>query len=199
MKSVNIACLVTILFAAALSFSCASTGGDAVTNEGYRWNFADPGAGTAGWTTAPDEFWDFKGTIDLSRDDTFLGRPMLRVDVDFSGDVGSWWSEPKLKYDFDETFELRGLNRFAFDMYFNPRNATAGSFKGKVIFLYNTGTVLEAELDSILATEEAGDYLKASVVFRFRSTRSINSLRLGIVGAVTDYKGPIFIDNLRLE
>lgn len=198
MKSVKL-CFV-VLVAVALVFSCASTGGgEQFVNEGFKWNFDDPEAGTAGWVTAPDEYWDFKGTLELSRDDIAFGRPMLRADVDFSKDSGSWWSEPKLRFDFEEPIELRGLSRLNFDMYYNPEYSTTGSFKGKFIGFLNERSVVEAELESIRAVEEVGGYYRAAVSFRFRSSRQIDSLRIGIVGAVTNYNGPIFIDNIRFE
>jgi len=192
--------LMAVLFAAILTFSCASSGGsEGPVNEGYRWSFADPEAGVGNWDLATEDFWDFKGTIDLSRDDATLGKPMLRVDVDFSKDVGSWWSEPKLLYKFDEPLELRGLNRFSFDLYYNPQYQTRGSFKGKVVGLSGKNIAVEAELESFGIAEPVGDYLKATVNFRLRSSRSIDSLHLGIVGAVTDYNGPLFMDNIRWE
>lgn len=198
MKFVKILCIV--LIAVVLMFSCASTGGgDAFVNEGYKWNFDDPEAGVAGWDLARDDFWDFNGTINLSRDDTAFGKPMLRVDVDFSADSESWWSEPKLKYVFSEPLKLRGLRRFVFDMYYNPHYSTKGSFKSKFMGFNNRTSVVEVELDTLRAYYEVGDYQKVTVEFRINSSRRINNLHLGIVGAVTDYNGPIFIDNMRLE
>jgi len=198
MKSIKFNFTVIVLLAASvLILSCASAGGSQTPV--FRWNFDNADAGTAGWAPAPEEHWDFKGTINASRDTATMGKPMLRVDIDFSKDAESWWSEPKLKYTFDELFDLSGYSKLSFDMYFNPANSTTGSFKGKVMFFQDKIAVTDSELNLIMPTEEVGDYLKASVVFRFRSTRSVNIIHLGIVGAVTNYKGPIFIDNLRLE
>ena len=192
-----------VIFAAIWSFSCASAGGAAVERqvvEVYRWTFENPEAGTAGWGLAPEEYWDFNGSISLSRDDKTLGKPMLRVNVDFSADVESWWSEPKLKYDFDTPVQLTEVSSVVFDFYYNPYYSSKGSFKSKVIGFYESKSIIEAELDSIRADEEVGDYQKATVRLRFpRSSGAIDSLRLGIVGAVTDYNGPVFIDNLRME
>jgi len=84
-------------------------------------------------------------------------------------------------------------------MYFNPNYSTTGSFKGKFIGFMGKSSITEAELDFIRPTEEVGDFLKANVAYRFRSSRSIDNLQIGIVGAVTNYKGPIFIDNIRIE
>jgi len=196
--------LITVLLAAVLTFSCASGGGKTAAPAGpavpvYSWNFDDPEAGVAGWDLAPDEFWDFKGTIDLARDAVTMGKPMLRVNVDFSKDAGSWWSEPKLRYDFEEPLDLSNVTRFVFDMYYSPQYMTSGSFKGKMIGFLGTRSVTEAELDSIRFLEEVGDYYKATVAFRVRSSRTIDSMRLGIVGAVTNYNGPLFLDNIRWE
>jgi len=202
MKSLNYGLIVvSVLLAAVLAFSCASSGGksDGPAEPVYKWSFDDPAAEVAGWDLAPEEFWDFKGTINLNRDDTTMGKPMLRVNVDFSKDVGSWWSEPKLKYVFSEPLDLSNVSRFVFDMYYSPQYMTKGSFKGKIIGFSGERSVAEAELDAIRFFEEAGEFYKATVSFRVRSSRSIDSMRLGIVGAVTDYNGPIFLDNIRWE
>jgi len=202
MKLVNFSLIIAVLLVAVFTFSCASSGGStaaAPAEPVYVWNLSDPAAGTAGWDTANDEFWDFDGTMTVRRDDTTMGKPMLRVDVDYSKNTGSWWSEPKLIYTFAEPLELANVNRFIFDMYVSPQHMTTGSFKGKIIGFLGSRPQAEAELDSIRFMEEVGDYLKATVSFRVRSSRQIDSMRIGIVGAVTDYNGPIFLDNIRWE
>jgi len=202
---------VLIMIAAAFTLSCASSGGGtsstapaaggdaAAAGPAFKWDFSDTSVEAGGWKTAPDEYWDFKGTMAVKIDETTMGKPMLRVDVDYSKDSGSWWSEPKLKYEFAEPFELKGIKRLSFEMYYNPANSSKGSFKGKLIFFNNKATNAESELDAIIAKEQVGDYMKANVSFRFSSSRPTTHVVLGIVGAVTDYNGPIFIDNMRLE
>ncbi|MDR3020764.1 MAG: hypothetical protein LBU66_07665 [Treponema sp.] len=195
---------IVALFVVVLVFSCASTGGsgggEEFVNPGYRWNFDDPEAGTAGWVVVPEEFWAYKGPAELSRDDTTFGRPMLRFDVDFTDYKGVDWSEPKIRYYFEEPFEMRGLSNFSFDFYYNPQFSSSGHFKSKIITLAGTRTRMDDVTGEINPKEEEGDYLKATISFRARRyTGTMDSIVLSIAGYMTDYKGPLFFDNLRLE
>lgn len=209
MKSVKwtIASFV-VLLAAALVFSCASGGGGGGGGsapsepvEGFSWNFADPAVGSNGWTVAVDEFWDHKGTANVSWDDTTFGRGMLRLDLDFTADKGSEWSEPKMNYAFETPFEMKGITNFSFDVIYNPEFSTTGYFKCKIMTFNGTRNTSEAEDQRINAQDEVGNgYLKATVNMRpRRSTTPMDRLIFAIVGYRTDYKGPVFIENMRFE
>jgi len=45
----------------------------------------------------------------------------------------------------------------------------------------------------------ANGYVKETVSILFNASGPVDSIIFGIVGIQTDYKGPIFFDNMRLE
>jgi mannan endo-1,4-beta-mannosidase len=192
--------IITVL---ALALSCATGGGSAapaVEVIPYTWNFTDAAAGTAGWELAEGEHWDYKGTLELTRDDSTFGAGKLRLDVDFTADSNSEWSEPKIKYAFSEPFDMTGIRRFTFDIYYNPQYATRGQFNSKVIVLVGNRTMADRAGNLINATEEVGDYVKATISLPFgRVNTPIDNIIFSIAGFRTNYKGPVFLDNMRLE
>jgi hypothetical protein len=201
-----------IIFSVILILSCTpknSKSGVAVpaaaveedyTDDGYSWNFSDPSAGTAGWVVAEGEFWEYNGPAVLSRDDTTFGKGMLRLDVDFTNDSKKDWSEPKLKYNFSEPVEMNGFVRFTFDFYYSPYFSTGGHFKSKIIALNGNTTLTDAGGGAISGDDETGDYLKATVTLQIKNTSGqMDNMLLSIAGYLTDYKGPVFFDNLRWE
>jgi mannan endo-1,4-beta-mannosidase len=209
MKSINTVLKIIItIFAGILIFSCTSKKngieGSAVeedyTDDGYSWDFSDPAAGTAGWVVAEGEFWEYTGLAVLSRDDTTFGKGMLRLDVDFTEDSGKDWSEPKMRFNFSEPVEMDDLVRFTFDFYYNPYFATSGHFKSKIIALNGDNTLTDSGSGAISGKDEAGDFLKAAVTLQIKKTSGqMDSMLFSIAGYLTDYKGPVFFDNLRWE
>ena len=195
---------MAVLMVSVLAFSCASAGGGAQSAEPggvvFSWDFDDPAAGTQGWRVADGEFWDYKGTATLSRDDTTFGNGMLRFDVDFTADTRSEWSEPKIKTSLGKTISMRGITKLTFDFYYNPGFSTSGSFNSKVIAQYGTNSTIDAISGLINAQEDAGNgYLKTNVTLSVRSSGSMDSVILSIAGYLTDYKGPVFFDNIQWE
>jgi len=202
MKLVKVIGVITaVLLVAVFSFSCASSGGAAAEPvEGYRWSFVDVGDSDITWYLNTEDFWEYRGESSIGIDEETFGRGMLRVDLDFTRDSGNWWSEPKIRFDFEEPFDLTGITRFNFDFYYSPEYYSTGSFKFKLVNLDGTRTVNEFELESFRPSGEEGDFMVANISMRVpRSTRSIGSVVLGIVGAVTNYNGPVFFDNIRFE
>jgi len=180
--------------------SGASANDNTIINKGYSWSFYDPSAGTAGWEVVPDEFWAYSGTAVLSRDDNTFGKGMLRLDVDFTADSNRDWSEPKMRYNFSEPVAMEGLFRFTYDFYYNPYLSTSGHFKSKIIALDGSSTLVDSVAGAISGNEEVNDFIKAKVTLMIRSTSgSMDSMLLSIAGYLTDYKGPVFFDNLRWE
>jgi len=201
----TIKCILAVIMVSILAFSCASSGGTASSAEPggivISWDFDDPAAGTAGWRVADGEFWDYKGTAALSRDDTTFGNGMLKFDVDFSADSKSEWSEPKIKTALGKTISMKGITKLTFDFYYNPHFSTSGSFNSKVIAQYGTSSTVDAISGLINAQEDAGnDYLKTTVTLPIRRVSgSMDSVILSVAGYLTDYKGPVFFDNIRWE
>jgi hypothetical protein len=106
-----------------------------------------------------------------------------------------------MKYTFDEPFEMKGITGFAFDIIYNPEFSSTGYFKCKVMAFNDTKSISEAENQRINATDEIGNgYLKTTVTLKPRRTSdSMNNMIFAIVGYLTDYKGPVFIENMRWE
>ena len=189
-----------ITMAVVLAASCASSGDSAAQEPGRSWTFEDPDAGTNGWRLATDEFYQYRASAALTRDDTTFGRGMLRLDVDFSGAKNIEWSEPKLKNEFRRSINMRGITQFAFDFYYNPSLCTTGTFKAKV-FSNSNGLNVDFTSNDIGGGEDAGNgYLKVPMAILIMPTGgNMSDMRLSIAGCLTDYKGPVFFDNLRWE
>jgi len=201
----NVVITSAILLAiAVLIGSCASSGGGSAKTEekaapAVKWScdFSDP-ASVANWSMAPEEYWDFKGTATLSHDDKTLGKGLLRMDVDFSKDANSDWSEPKMRGKFDPPLE--GVRKFYFDVYYNPSFAKSGSLKSKII-IYNGKTALTDNMTDMIKTVEElpNGYVKGTVALSARGAKPVDNMLVSIVGYRTNYKGPIFIGNMRWE
>jgi hypothetical protein len=136
----------------------------------------------------------------LSRDDTTLGKPLLRLDVDFTQDKDFEWSEVKIANNFPKSISMKGIDKFACDFYYNPSFRTGGLFKSKIWSNNGSKFINETGLD-LEGGEDAGNgFLKvSSEIYIAPSGGSIPDMRFSIAGYLTDYKGPVFFDNLRWE
>jgi hypothetical protein len=168
---------------------------------GGSWNFSDPALGTQGWYLANNEFYQYHGPIELSYDDKTLGKGLLRLDVDFTKDAGSEWSEPKMATDFARSYNMKGKTKFCFDFYWNPSLSPAGGhFKSKV-FSNSNGILVDSSGDAIEDGEDVGNgFKKAQVEITIMPiTGYMTDMRFSIAGYLTNYKGPVFFDNMRFE
>jgi len=205
MKKNGITMSAILLVIAVLAASCASGGKAAKTEQAapeikYSWNFDDPASGTAGWFMIPDEYWDFHGTAEVSRDDSTFGKGMLRLDVDYSKDSKSEWSEPKMKMAFDTPLE--GIRNFCFDFIYNPTfsNTKNGHFKSKIVIYNGKKQLSEKNTEAILALDALPNgYVKGNVSISIRASGPVDNMVFSIAGYKTDYNGPIFFDNIRWE
>ena len=191
---------ICALLAAFAATSCATTGGAAAKGPVGAWDFDDPDGGTQGWELANGEFYMYKGTSALSRDDTTFGNGVLRLDVDFTQSKDLEWSEPKMKNDFPKSFNMKGITQFSFDFYYNPALRTDGVFKSKV-FSNSNGLKVDFTGEDIVGGEDAGNgFLKVPVsILIMPGPGFMTDMRFSIAGYLTDYKGPVFFDNLRWE
>ncbi|MDR0473357.1 MAG: hypothetical protein LBH43_06770, partial [Treponema sp.] len=139
----------------------------------------------------------YKGATKLSRDDTTFGKGMLRMDVDYTGHQDIEWSEVKMANDFPKSIDMKGINVFSFDFYYNPSLRSGGTFKPKIWSSNGSKFINEGGLD-IEGTEDMGNgFVKAQVEIFIVPTRGfIPDMRLSIAGYLTDYKGPVFFDNI---
>jgi len=164
----------------------------------YNWDFGNPASGTAGWSMFPDDA-DFHGTADVSRDDKTFGKGMLRVDIDYSKDSKSWWSEPKMKTVLKTP--VQGVTRISFDFIYSPALRKTGCLRTQVqIYSGNNLLVRDRAQKLISAVEQLSNgYVKETVSIWFNASGPVDSILLGVAGIWTDYKGPVFFDNMRLE
>jgi len=165
-----------------------------------NWKFGNKANGTCGWDLATSEFYQYPGTAKLSWDGDTLGMGLLRLDVDYTKAKELEWSEVKIFSDFPKSLNMKGKTRFTFDFFYNPTFATNGHFKAKV-FSNNNGFLINDVSDEITGGANAGKgFLKVRVVIPVKSVSGfMTDMRFSIAGYLTDYKGPVFFDNLRWE
>jgi hypothetical protein len=203
MKLMKGMCVIMVVVCAVFALSCASSGGGgggAARGPGGSWTFDDPEGDTQGWELANSEFYMYRGSAKLSRDDATLGKGLLRLDVDFTESKDLEWSEPKMKNDFPRAFNMKGITKFEFDFYYNPSFRTDGGFKAKV-FSNSNGLKVDFTSNDIEGGEDAGNgFLKVPVtILIMPGAGFMTDMRLSIAGYLTDYNGPVFFDNLRWE
>ena len=192
--------VLTVALGAALIASCASSGGGG--GGGARsplgtWTFENPDADTMGWYLANAEFYQYKGPAKLSRDDTTFGKGVLRLDVDYTGYQESEWSEVKMANDFPKSINMKNVDKFAFDFYYNPSLRKSGVFKPKIWSNNGSKFINETGIDIEGGENMGNGFYKAYVeIYIIPGAGFIPDMRLGIAGYMTDYKGPIFLGNI---
>ena len=155
-----------------------------------EWRFDDS---EEGWKFGGS--WDYKGTEEVSYDKSLEA---LKLGVDYSGNADTSWSEFKISTYMDKAKNFADYNEMTFDFIFNPENMTKGSFIAKLFIPDGPDQNMNIDLDN---AEDIGNGLKkAKVKVNFSKSKiKINSIILGIVGSNTDYKGDIYIDNIKFN
>jgi len=191
----NIIIAIAVVFAMLMA---ACSGGPRVA--GGNWSFADPAFGVQDWELANAEFYQYRGSAKLSHDDTTFGKGLLRLDVDFTESITLEWSEPKMKNDFAKAFNMKGKTRWVFDFYYSPELLNGGHFKAKV-FTNSNGILVDSTGEEIEGGEDVGQgFVKQTVTILIMPvTGFMTDMRFSIAGYLTDYKGPVFFDNIRWE
>ncbi|MDS0524591.1 CIA30 family protein [Clostridium sp. SHJSY1] len=159
-----------------------------------EWNFENADKGVDGWKYEGN--WDYQGKTDVSYDNDTISTGALKVSLDYSKDSTSSWSEVKLGNYFNTSFDFTGCNALSYDLYYDPDSMSQGSFMTKLFIKDAVESNSNIDFDD---SEDAGNGLrKVTVKVRFDS-KSINigGLSLGLVGAKTDYKGDVYIDNIK--
>lgn len=144
--------------------------------------------------------WQYTGTKTIENE-TVEGRNFLKVGLDYSNDSATNWSEAKLEYAHSETVaSMAGYNTFKADFYYKPDNKTAGGFKIKI---YNKDLGLDIDGEIPVGTPVEGiegleNYNRSELVLQISpKDAAFTQLSFGIVGVNTDYKGEIYLDNMR--
>lgn len=133
--------------------------------------------------------WDYAGGLTIGYDS---GLKAMRLDLDYTGNSTSSWSEAKVKCSFAQPRQLEGYNRFSFDFIYDPSKMTKGSFSVKL----SAGT-MDAHAPITNVTEYGGGLKMAEAILTLTGgSNAVNSFIIGLVGVNTDYRGPVFIDNI---
>lgn len=160
-----------------------------------NWDFKQD---TAGWKYGGK--WAYKGKPEISHSAEFGGS--LKLTVDYSPTAEQNWSEVKLENAqvAAKTIDVSGTNVLSYDLYYNPKNMTAGSFKTKVYAKDTAGSEVinsAPDIDLGKARDTGNGWKVITVKVPYQPVKSpLNYLIVSVVGANTDYKGDIFIKNL---
>ncbi|MDE7477555.1 MAG: glycoside hydrolase family 26 protein, partial [Lachnospiraceae bacterium] len=134
------------------------------------------------------------------RNENIGDKNFLVFNMDYSNDSTQGWSEAKFDYTHSESVAtLQGYNAFKADIYYKPTDKTSGSFGIK---LFSNSP--DINKDATIPVGEPADidglegYYKAEYVLNLKiPAGEFQNLTLGLVGKNTDYKGDIYLDNMR--
>lgn len=164
--------------------------------EVLSWSFNSSENGTDGWENGGS--WDYKGNLDVSYDEVTIGDGALKLNVDYSNNVDTSWSEVKIQNNFLNSVNIGGYNVLTYDFIYNPGEMTTGSFQTKLFIDGVVDTYLPISFDNL--EELDGGLKKAKITIKFSDVnKDINGVIIGIIGSNIDYKGDIFIDNIKLS
>ncbi|RII36464.1 mannanase [Clostridium chromiireducens] len=160
-----------------------------------EWNF-DTDA--QGWGYGGN--WTYNGPTDnvVNYDSSAIGSGALKLSVDYSNNSSDSWSEFKINKDLGTTTSFNGYNILTYDFIYDPSKMAAGGFQTKLFVTDSLNTY--GAIDLTNEVDIGGGLKKAHVTLKFTSKDvSANSIILGIIGSNTDYKGDIYIDNIKLS
>jgi mannan endo-1,4-beta-mannosidase len=167
--------------------------------ESLVWDFDDESAGLGGWIINDgDRAYDYSGESSLEYDASTFDSPALRFNVDYSANSTSGWSEAKIYSTFwDSPISLSGYNELTYDFFYNPSYMTSGSWRSKLYFSEAANSFSDIPSSG---EELANGFIKVPVSIRFSPAEEVaNQFMLSIIGMTTDYKGPVYIDNVILS
>ena len=156
--------------------------------EAMTWTFDND---DEGWKYGGD--WSYSGTKEVSYDENLKA---LKLGVDYSKNSDDSWSEFKIQKDFEDEKNFKDYDLLTFDFIFNPDSYNKGTFKTK-LFVTN-----DISVDTSIDLSKAEDFdnglkkVKVSIGFTKKDIKA-KSVTLSIVGNSTDYKGNIYIDNIK--
>ncbi len=157
---------------------------------------------TAGWQY--DGKWAYKGKPAVAHTQA-VGGGALKADVDFRPTQDKDWSEVKLgQSDVSEEkpLDLGNANRIGFDFYDQEKAMTTGAFKTKISMKTQDGKEVQAiaDIDTKGATRAKDGWMKAHILVPFTTPETpVTLLEVNLVGSLTDYCGPLAVDNITLS
>ena len=168
--------------------------------KGLEWNFEDSTKVLDGWKFGGS--YAYNGSVEnvVNFDDA---NKTMKLSVDYSKDSAVSWSEFKIINLFNKPISFDRYNVLTYDFIYDSSKMTEGSFQGKLFISDKDGKEVENVFDKINlndAVDIGGGLKKAKVTLKFDPKDSnISSVTIGIIGANTDYKGDIYIDNINFE
>lgn len=160
------------------------------------WDFNDAGKGASGWENGGS--WAYDGELNISYDESAIGNGALKLNVDYSKNVATSWSEIKIQNNFENSININGYNMLTYDFIYNPSSMTTGSFQTKLFINGAVDTYVPINFENL--EDIGGGLKKVKVTIKFNSANKyVDEIIIGIIGGNTDYKGDVFIDNIELS
>ena len=153
--------------------------------------------GIDGWYYGAGWEWDYDSgkttTIEAENGE-------LRMNVDFSKNSSSGWSQTTAVYENKDGMNLTGSNQARVDLIYDEKNMTTGAIGVK---LYTDEGLGAFGLADMAQAVDLGDGRKKTTVsFTFDSlgteSGKVKKFAIQLVGQNTDYKGAIWLDNLTI-
>jgi len=195
-KNKNLAAYFMTIAMAATMVQAPITVNAAVENEkGLGWNFDDSAKVLDGWQFGGS--YAYNGPVEnvVSYDST-IGTGSAKLDVDYSKYSTVSWSEFKITKTLDQETSFDGYNILTYDFIYDPSKMTTGGFQTKLFITNSLNTYGSIDLAS--ATDIGNGLKKAQVTLKFAPQDvKANSITIGIIGSSTDYKGSIYVDNIK--
>lgn len=167
-------------------------------------------AQTTEWTFKKDldgwrygGIYAYKGVPEVTQSAKFGGT--IELKADFSQGKDSGWSEIKLEYGGTAKMPLdvTGSNVVTYQLYYQPKNMTCGSFKTKVYAKDASGKEVINAAPSIdmEKAKDAGDGWKVvPVTVDFDAIETpLSYFMVSVVGSNTDYKGSLHVGKLGIH
>ncbi|WP_167955167.1 glycosyl hydrolase [Anaerosporobacter faecicola] len=148
-----------------------------------------------GWEYAAGWEYKYQGA---SNSNVTFDDEMLKVDLDYSADVGEGYSKAVIKH-WESGLLLEGVNKAEWDLYYNPSSMSTGSFNMEV---YTDHGSASSAIDFSKATKISEDYYKLHVSMNFAEPlegATYDQVAIQVIGSNTDFKGSFWFDNIVLS
>ncbi|MGN8774140.1 glycosyl hydrolase [Candidatus Weimeria sp. HCP3S3_B5] len=124
----------------------------------------------------------------------------LRMNVDFSKNSDSDWSQTTAVYETKNPMNLTGATKASLDLIYDARQMTGGNLGVKLYT--DEGLSATATADLTKAETVSGDKKKVHLAFSFDAldgkSKAVKKFAIQLVGIKTAYKGSVWIDNVTI-
>ncbi|SCW74398.1 Carbohydrate binding module 27 [Lachnospiraceae bacterium C10] len=153
--------------------------------------------GIDGWYYGAGWEWDYDSgkttTIEAENGE-------LRMNVDFSKNSSSGWSQTTAVYENKDGMNLTGSNQARVDLIYDEKNMTTGAIGVKLYTDEGLGAFGLADMTQAVDLGDGRKKTTVSFTFDSLGTESgkVKKFAIQLVGQNTDYKGAIWLDNLTI-